>query len=250
LERATLLFGPKTILDGFSLSVPPGAKISLLGENSSGKSSILKVMVGLARPTSGRVLLFGKDPAAVSAAELDRLRRRVGMQFQAGAMFDSLTVTENLVLAGREGTRGRAGGKARARDIQELLESVGLAHAARRRPSELSGGMRKRAALARALIAEPELALFDEPTAGLDPVTANLIINLLKDLSARRRAAMILATSDVDVARRFSDDLILVRKGQIAARGTIGHLLASTDPYVTNYLSRFKLVDRALAVEG
>jgi phospholipid/cholesterol/gamma-HCH transport system ATP-binding protein len=246
LRGATLSFGPKVILDGMDLAVRPGAKLSLLGENSSGKSSILKVMVGLVRPESGQALLFGRDPRKVSRQELDRLRRRVGMQFQSGAMFDSMTVTENLLLAGIERSRGRPGADVSAKGILGLLERVGLGHAAKLRPSELSGGMRKRAALARALIAEPELALFDEPTAGLDPVTASLIINLLRELSEKREAAMILATSDVDVARRFSPDLILIKKGRVAARGTVADLLASPDPYVSNYLSRFKRVDRAL----
>jgi phospholipid/cholesterol/gamma-HCH transport system ATP-binding protein len=246
LREASLYFGPKIILDHLSLEVPPGAKISILGENSSGKSTLLKVMVGLIRPVSGRVLLFGKDPAATSRSELDKLRRRVGMQFQAGAMFDSMTVLDNLTLALSEGSLGRAQKKAGTNEIMSLLERVGLGQAAKLRPSELSGGMRKRAALARALIAKPELALFDEPTAGLDPITASLIINLLKELSTLHRAAMVLATSDVEVAKRFSSDLILLKNGKIAARGDIEALLASTDPYVENYLSRFKVVDTAL----
>ena len=250
LQGASLTFGPKTILDNLNLKIPPGAKVSLVGENSSGKSSILKVMAGLIRPESGRVLLFGQDTSKAPAAELDRLLRRVGMQFQAGALFDSMTVAENLILAGRECSRGRKIKKITQAAILDLLERVGLARAAKLRPPELSGGMRKRAALARALIAEPDLALFDEPTAGLDPITASLIINLLKELSASRDSSMVLATSDVDVASRFSSDLILMRKGRPAARGGIESLLSSSDPYVMNYLSRFKLVGRALSGEN
>jgi phospholipid/cholesterol/gamma-HCH transport system ATP-binding protein len=250
LREASLFFGPKIVLDGLSLEVPPGAKISILGENSSGKSTLLKVMVGLVRPVSGRVFLFGKDPASTSRSELDRLWRRVGMQFQAGAMFDSMTVLDNLTLALSEGSRGRQKKNSNPDEIISLLERVGLGHAAKLRPSELSGGMRKRAALARALIAKPELALFDEPTAGLDPITASLIINLLKELSSIHKAAMVLATSDVDVAKRFSSDLILLKNGKIAARGDIEALLSSSDPYVANYLSRFKMVDTALNGQG
>jgi phospholipid/cholesterol/gamma-HCH transport system ATP-binding protein len=243
IRKASLFFGPKTILDNLSLSVPPGAKVSIVGENSSGKSTILKVMVGLVQPDSGEVFLFGKNPAKSPRRELDRLRRLVGMQFQSGAMFDSMTVTENLILAGRECARGRPGKTAGKTEIQDLLERVGLGHAAKLRPSELSGGMRKRAALARALIAEPELALFDEPTAGLDPVTASLIINLLN--SQASKAAMILATSDVDVARRFSDDLALVHRGRIRLRGSWAEFSASDDPYVVKFLSRHRLGARA-----
>jgi phospholipid/cholesterol/gamma-HCH transport system ATP-binding protein len=246
LRQASLSFGPKVILDSLDLAVPPGARISLMGENSSGKSTMLKVMVGLVPPEQGQAFLFGAETLKSAPKELGRLRRRVGMQFQAGAMFDSMTVRENITLASRECSRGRGIAKAGKREIMDLLEQVGLAHAAKLRPSELSGGMRKRAALARALIAQPELALFDEPTAGLDPITASRIIALLGQLSARHQAAMILATSDVDVAARFSDDLILIRRGRIMARGCLNDLLASQNPYVAKYVSRHKLVDQAL----
>ncbi|MDR1052016.1 MAG: ATP-binding cassette domain-containing protein [Deltaproteobacteria bacterium] len=247
MRGVTLDFGPKLILDDFSLSVPPGAKISLLGENSSGKSTILKVMVGLVPPAGGEVLLFGRPLAKATSGEKSRLRRRVGMQFQAGAMFDSMTVLDNLRLAGRECSRGRGVKPAGKEEILHILDQVGLGHAARLSPSELSGGMRKRAALARALIARPELALFDEPTAGLDPVTSSRIINLLAHLAAREKAAMILATSDIDVAGRFSDDLILFRRGRIVARGGVDDLTASPEPYVVKFFSRRRLVGSAAA---
>jgi phospholipid/cholesterol/gamma-HCH transport system ATP-binding protein len=250
LRNTSLNFGPKVILDSINLSVLPGAKISLMCENSSGKSTILKVMAGLIPPESGQVFLFGQEITKASHSERDRLWRKVGMQFQAGAMFDSMTVMDNLALASQEGSRGRQLRKIGPSEIQDLLDQVGLAHAAKLKPSELSGGMRKRAALARALIAEPELALFDEPTAGLDPITANRIIMLLKVLSSKHKAAMILATSDVDVARRFSTDLILMKKGRIVTRGSLEDLMASPDPYVVNYLSRYKLVDQAISGEN
>jgi phospholipid/cholesterol/gamma-HCH transport system ATP-binding protein len=245
LRETVLSFGPNMILDTMCLSVLPGTMLALIGENSAGKSTILKVMVGLIQPESGQVLLFGRNTAKVHRKELDRLRRRVGLQFQAGAMFDSMTVIENMLLVGIEGTRVRAIQKPGHKEIMDLLEQVGLAHAAKLRLSELSGDIRKRAALARALIAELELALFDEPTAGLDPTTASRIINLLRGLSSRRRAAMILATSDVYMARRFSSDLILVQKSKIVANGGLKDLMASTDPYVSKYLSRFKQLAQA-----
>jgi phospholipid/cholesterol/gamma-HCH transport system ATP-binding protein len=250
LRNVSLSFGQKTILDSMSLSVPPGAKISLVGENSCGKSTILKVMVGLVQPKSGDVFLFGRNILKSSASELDKLRRRTGMQFQAGAMFDSMTVMDNLRLASREGSRGRGLKPAKKGEISDILDQVGLGRAAKLKPSELSGGMRKRAALARALIAKPELALFDEPTAGLDPVTASRIINLLIHLSAEEKGAMILATSDVEVAKRFSQDVILMNEGQIVARGSVDDMLASTVPYVEKYLSRHRLVGQAMAAEA
>jgi phospholipid/cholesterol/gamma-HCH transport system ATP-binding protein len=238
---ACLSFGSKVILDGLSLSVPPGTKLSLVGESSCGKSTILKVMAGLTLPDKGGVRLFGQDPSGIGRGELDRLRRRVGMQFQAGALFDSMTVGENLLLASQECGRGRDLPPLRRPEITRRLEQVGLGHAADLKPSQLSGGMRKRAALARALVADPDLAIFDEPTAGLDPITASLIINLLNSLAESGRAAMILATTDVDVARRFSDDLALIHLGRIHARGSWSSFVSSSDPYVVRYLSRHRL---------
>jgi phospholipid/cholesterol/gamma-HCH transport system ATP-binding protein len=237
----SLNFGDKVILDRLSLSLPPGAKLSLMGESSCGKSTILKVMLGLIPPREGKVRLFGKDLDRAAPSELDRLRRRVGMQFQAGAMFDSMSVGQNLRLASKECSRSRDVKPLDKKDIKSLLEQVGLGHALKLKPSELSGGMRKRAAIARALVANPDFAIFDEPTAGLDPVTASLIINLLRSLSDSHQATMIVATSDVDVARRFSSDLFLIHQGRLRARGPIEALLQSQDEYVVKFLHRFRL---------
>lgn len=241
LVEASLSYGNKVILDNLSISVPPGAKLSLVGESSCGKSTILKTLVGLIEPDSGQARLFGSGLGAVGQGDLNKLRRRVGMQFQAGALFDSLTVGLNLLLSARERSRGRNLAPTTMDDVARSLEAVGLGRSIDLKPSQLSGGMRKRVALARALIASPDLTLFDEPTAGLDPVTASLIINLLNSLAQTTKAAMILATSDVDVARRFSDDLALIRKGRIHARGTWAALSASEDPYVVTFLSRHRL---------
>jgi phospholipid/cholesterol/gamma-HCH transport system ATP-binding protein len=243
LRDVSLAFGEKTILDGLSLKVPKGHKLSIVGESSCGKSTLLKVMVGLIRPDKGQVILFGKDTSSIGTRELERLRRRVGMQFQAGALFDSMSVGENLLLASMESVRGAKGGKpASAEGIGAMLGKVGLGKAAAQNPSSLSGGMRKRAAIARALIVSPELAIFDEPTAGLDPITSSAMIRLLNGLSADLGAAMLLATTDVDVARRFSEDIIILNKGRIVARGAVGSLLASTDPYISNFLKRYARV--------
>lgn len=245
LVEASLSFGEKVVLDSMSLKVPPGAKLSLVGESSCGKSTILKILVGLIPPDKGKARLFGSDPATAGQGELDRLRRRVGMQFQAGALFDSMTVGLNILLASRERSRGRDLAPFTMEDAALSLKAVGLGQAADLKPSELSGGMRKRAALARALVASPDLALFDEPTAGLDPVTASLIINLLNSLAVSTKAAMILATSDMDVARRFSDDIALVHEGKIKIRGSWELLSKSPDPYVMKFLSRRRLGAKA-----
>jgi phospholipid/cholesterol/gamma-HCH transport system ATP-binding protein len=239
LVDISLSFGGKPVLDGFSLTVPPGAKLSVVGESSCGKSSLFKVMVGLVSPDSGQARLFGKDLTKPSLRELEKLRRRVGMQFQAGALFDSLDVLRNLSLASLESTRGGRGSPAGTDAILDMLDRVGLKPAALQNPASLSGGMRKRAAIARALIVNPELALFDEPTAGLDPITSASIIRLLNSLSADLGAAMLLATTDLDVARRFSRDIIIMHEGKIRARGSVDDHLASSDPYIKRFLSRF-----------
>ncbi|MDR2612380.1 MAG: ATP-binding cassette domain-containing protein [Deltaproteobacteria bacterium] len=246
LEGVKLSFGIKRILDGFSLAIPPGAKISIVGESSCGKSSLFKVMVGLLPPDAGKARLFGMDLSRTSAREVERLRRNVGMQFQAGALFDSLDVAHNLELASLESSRGGHGRPATESRILGMLDRVGLRKAARQSPASLSGGMRKRAAIARALIVDPELALFDEPTAGLDPLTSASIIGLLNDLSADLGAAMLLATTDLDVARRFSQDIIVMHEGRIRARGNVDDHLASEDPYIRRFLSRFNRL-KALA---
>ncbi|MDR1080362.1 MAG: ATP-binding cassette domain-containing protein [Deltaproteobacteria bacterium] len=245
LEDIRLSFGNNAVLDGFSLSVPPGTKISVVGESSCGKSSLFKVMVGLLRPDSGRARLFGKDLTKPSLRELEKLRRMVGMQFQAGALFDSLDVLRNLSLASLESTRGGRGRPAGSADILDMLDRVGLKTAAFQNPSSLSGGMRKRAAIARALIVNPELALFDEPTAGLDPLTSASIIRLLNSLSADLGAAMLLATTDLDVARRFSRDIVIMHEGKIRARGSVDDHLSSRDPYIVRFLSRFNRLKAA-----
>ncbi len=240
LKDVCVAFKGRAVLEAFSLAVQAGEKLSLVGESSSGKSSILKIMVGLIRPDAGRVKLFGQDIGALSERDLRGLRQRVGMQFQSGALFDSMSVIENIKLARRESSRGAVElSRADDREIPlKLLASVGLSKAADRPPYALSGGMKKRAALARALAVNPDLAIFDEPTAGLDPVTSRRIIDLVKAISAQSGAAMILATTDVEVARHFSPNLVILNEGRLWARGAIDDLQKTGDPFTQKFLNR------------
>jgi phospholipid/cholesterol/gamma-HCH transport system ATP-binding protein len=240
LEGVSLAFGEKSILRDLSLSLEEETKISLVGESSCGKSTVLKVIVGLIPPDQGTVRLFGENLKGLRLTKLEKLRRRVGMQFQAGALFDSVSVRQNLALAISESSRGQGHRARKAEDdeIMDLLDRVGLKKAALQNPSSLSGGMRKRAAIARALAVHPELAIFDEPTAGLDPLTSSSIIKLLKELSLNLKAAMLLTTTDLDVARRFSDDIAILHEGKIYARGTLEDHLQSQDPYVKRFTER------------
>ncbi|MDR1165091.1 MAG: ATP-binding cassette domain-containing protein [Deltaproteobacteria bacterium] len=242
LRNASLAFGSKVILANFSLAIPAGRKISVVGESSSGKSSLLKVLIGLIPPDRGELYLFGRDFRKIHLRDREKIRRRVGTQFQAGALFDSMNVRENLSLAKYESSRGRqkVDPRSLSGEIQDLLSAVGLGKAGLLNPASLSGGMRKRAAIARALIGNPELAVFDEPTAGLDPLTSGAIIHLLNSLSRDSGAAMVLATSDVDIARRFSEDIVIFHQGRIWARGSLDEHLASPDPYIQRFLARHK----------
>lgn len=233
-------FNRKEVLRGFSLTVAAGEKLSLVGESSAGKSTLLKIAVGLVPPDHGTVKLFGQDISKLGSSDLRKVRQRVGMQFQSGALFDSMSVMENLLLARRESARDHKA-LVEAENTQEpmrLLAAVGLASSAGKKPFELSGGMRKRAALARALTTAPDLAIFDEPTAGLDPVTSRRIINLVQAASARSGAAMILATTDIEVARHFSPNLLVLNEGRLWANDTFDNLRSSSDPFVQKMLSR------------
>jgi len=270
LRDIEVTFDGHKVLDGFNLTVDPGQKLSLIGESSSGKSTVLRVIVGLIRPDRGQVLIFGRDLSKLSQSEIREVRQRIGMQFQSGALFDSMSVLENLKLARREcalDAQARAQADNRE-DIVKLLAKVGLASAADRYPFELSGGMRKRAALARALTTRPLLAIFDEPTAGLDPVTSSRIINLVsgdggrgaESLTAPARpgglpakplrvesddreqnnspVTMILATTDIQVARHFSPELLILNKGRLWAHDNIDRLRQSPDEFIHKLLSR------------
>lgn len=235
LQDVRVAFGAQEVLRGFSLAVRPGEKLSLVGESSSGKSTLLKAMVGLIAPQAGTVRLFGRDLAKMGGRELRAARQRVGMQFQSGALFDSMSVLENLALARSEAGRATPGDRG---EITRLLAQVGLAKAADRPPFALSGGMRKRAALARAITTDPDVAIFDEPTAGLDPVTSSRIINLIGAVSAQSGAAMLLATTDIEVARRFSPELVILNEGRLWARGPLEKLRASGDGFTRRLLGR------------
>ncbi|MGL4208593.1 MAG: ABC transporter ATP-binding protein [Candidatus Adiutrix sp.] len=233
-------YGNNKVLDGLNLVLGFGDKWALLGESSCGKSTLLKIIVGLIKPDKGLVKIFGQDINKLSGSTLRQLRQRIGMQFQSGALFDSLSVIENLKLARRECARTEADLK-KAEDQtepMELLAAVGLANAALRPPHALSGGMRKRVALARAITTNPDLAIFDEPTAGLDPVTSRRIINLIERVSVKSGAAMILATTDVQVARFFSSDVLVLNQGRVWAQGKIDNLAQSEDEFTRKIFSR------------
>ena len=216
-------FGATTVHDGVSFRVGRGTLVGLIGSSGTGKSVLLREMIGLHRPTAGRVTLLGTDIWQASAAELDAVRRRFGMMFQDGALFSSLTVAQNVAVPLREHTR---------------LAQAGLpAEAAARRPSELSGGMRKRAAIARAIALEPELLFLDEPTSGLDPITARGFDRLVRALVDDLGITVLMATHDLDTLLTVVDRVIVLSRGRVLADGSVREVTAVDDEWVRRYFS-------------
>lgn len=230
LEKA---FGPLVVLRGVSLTVETGETVAVLGRSGTGKSVFLKHVAGLLEPDAGTVWVGEERVTGASARAVRALRLRMGYVFQAGALFDSMTVGENVVLPLRR--RGVPPAEASER-AAATLEKVGLAGQEARYPAELSGGMRKRAAVARAVVAEPEYLLYDEPTTGLDPVTTAVIDDLVVRLKEELRATSIVVTHDLRSAFRVADRVVMLHEGGIRASGTPAELEASEDPVVRAFV--------------
>jgi len=234
IEGLRRSFGEQEVLCGVDLVVERGTTTVILGMSGSGKSTLLKHIVGLLRPDAGRVLVEGHDVASVSRRELAGIRSRIGYVFQGAALLASLTGEENVALP--LGERERLGRPEAAGRVREVLELVHLSDAGRKRPDELSGGMRKRAGLARALVTRPEIILYDEPTTGLDPVICRSINELILEIKLKLGVPAIVISHDVPGARLVSDRMALLHEGRIAAEGTPDEMMANTDPVVWRFL--------------
>jgi len=234
LRHVTKRFGDRRVLDDLSLVVPAGRAVCVLGRSGTGKSVMLKHIIGLMRPDEGSVLVEGEDVTALGPRELARVRQRMGMLFQHAALFDSITVGENVAFPLRRHS------KLPPREIREraeaLLADVGLAGEYEKMPAELSGGMRKRAGLARALALEPAILLADEPSTGLDPVTSGEIDRLLVELRDRTGATLIVVTHNIPSARVIGDELVFLHEGRIVAQGTAEELDQSSIPLVRQFM--------------
>jgi phospholipid/cholesterol/gamma-HCH transport system ATP-binding protein len=227
-------FGSKVVLDGLDLQVRRGETVVLLGRSGTGKSVILRLLVGLLRPDRGHVQVAGQDLATQSEAELTRIRRHIGMVFQGGALFDSMTVAENVAYGLCEHLRWPEE-KIRAR-VRECLELVDLHNVEKLEPGALSGGMRKRVAIARAIATAPEILLYDEPTTGLDPATTNQVNRLIKALQARLSVTSIVVTHDMPSAYAVADRLALLEKGRIVWSGTVTDAQQSPSEALARFL--------------
>jgi len=227
-------FGSHQVLKGVDLDVYRGETLVLLGGSGGGKSVLMKHMIGLLKPDAGSVILEGKDLAGLKERELTFARRRVSMMFQSGALFDSLTVKENIAFPLREaGVRDKAEISAR---VAEALEIVKLPGQEEKMPSDLSGGMRKRVALARAVVEKPCCVLYDEPHAGLDPVTADSIDHLIKDLERDHGITNIVITHEMRSVFRIASRVAFMKEGQIYWKGAAEELKQSPDPLLKNFI--------------
>ncbi len=227
-------FGDNHVLRDFSLQLRKGENIVVLGKSGSGKSVLIKCIIGLMAPDSGTIDVLGRQVGKINRDELDVLREKIGFLFQSNALYDSMSVRENLLFPLR---RHRSGISAAQTDelIREVLDHVGLAHTIDMMPSELSGGMKKRIALARALILKPEIMLYDEPTTGLDPITGKGISMLMLDVQKKYNTSSIIISHDLDCVKRTADRIVMLIDGKCYASGTYAELEKATDIKVKQF---------------
>jgi phospholipid/cholesterol/gamma-HCH transport system ATP-binding protein len=227
-------FGQQDILRGVNLDIPKGETLVLLGQSGGGKSVFLRHLIGLIRPLSGSIKIEGEEIAHLTERELEPVRRKIGMLFQDGALFDSLTVFDNVAFPLRE--RGERNEKVIREKVARALELVSLQGQENKMPVNLSGGMRKRAALARAIITDPSCILYDEPTAGLDPIVSDTINRLIRRLQSQLHVTSIVVTHDMISTNHIADRVALLREGRIHFNGSLEKLHSSTDPVIRDFI--------------
>jgi phospholipid/cholesterol/gamma-HCH transport system ATP-binding protein len=228
VKNLNVSFGDNHVLNNFSLDLPKGENIAVLGKSGSGKSVFIKCIIGLIQPNSGEINVLGKNPQELSPEDLDELRMRMGFLFQSNALYDSMTVRENL-----EFPMDRHGKKKPREEmdelVQEALENVGLPDTEDMMPSELSGGMKKRIALARTLILRPEIILYDEPTTGLDLITGKGISELIVEIQHKYNASSFVISHDINCIKIVSNRIAMLIDGECYAIGTFDELKRSND---------------------
>jgi phospholipid/cholesterol/gamma-HCH transport system ATP-binding protein len=226
--------GTQHVLRGIDLAVRRGETCVVLGRSGCGKSVLLKHLIGLMRPSAGRVFVDGEDITSLPERKLLTVRRKVGMLFQSAALFDSMTVEQNLAFPLREqGLKDEAEIKAR---VTEALDMVDLLGSEKKMPDKLSGGMRKRVGLARTIVGRPHCILYDEPTTGLDPITTDSINHLIRRLQRRLSVTSVVVTHDMKTAFHCADDVVFLHEGRVYFHGPITELQTSTDPIITDFI--------------
>ena len=225
-------YGDNHVLEGFNMELYEGENLVIMGKSGSGKSVMIKCLIGLEEPDNGTITIMGQNINNLEHSELDELRTEIGFLFQGSALYDSMTVRENLEFPLRRHTKKFGVIKDTTPMVLEALENVGLAHAINLMPSELSGGMKRRIALARTLILQPKIILYDEPTTGLDPITSKEIILLMMSIQKKYNTSSIIITHDVDCARVIANRMILLIDNINYAEGTFEELSNSDDPKI------------------
>ena len=225
-------FGENHVLDGFHLDLIEGENLVVMGKSGSGKSVMIKCLIGLEEFDSGTIIIMDKDLSNVNQEELDEIRTEVGFLFQGSALYDSMSVRENLEFPLRRHTKKFGEIEDTTPMVMEALRNVGLESSINLMPNELSGGMKRRIALARTLILQPKIILYDEPTTGLDPITSKEIILLMKSIQEKYKTSSIIITHDIDCARVIANRMILLIDGINYAEGTFEALASSKDPKI------------------
>lgn len=229
-------FNERKVLDGIDLDISSGETLSVLGRSGTGKSVLLKILVGLQQPDSGSVRIHGREITGLSRKELNQIRTKIGFLFQNAALYDSMTVEQNVAFPLER--LGHLSEIKRKQRVRELLSSVGMEKDLDKLPGQISGGMQKRVGLARALALDPDVVFFDEPTAGLDPITASEIDDLILKMQKEKGITSIVVTHDLPSARSISDRLALLRDGKVLIEGTFKQLQESKDTFVVEFLNR------------
>jgi len=231
-------FDDNHVLKNFNMKLYKGENLVIMGKSGSGKSVMIKCLVGLMEADSGKITVMHKDITTLNQESLDILRSDIGFLFQGSALYDSMTVRENLEFPLRRHSKKFGKNMDTEALVIEALENVGLAHTVDLMPAELSGGMQRRVALARTLILQPKIILYDEPTSGLDPITAKEIIILMQDIQKKYNTSSLIITHDVDCARVISDRMILLINGTNYAEGTFKELSTSKDPKIMAFFKQ------------
>ncbi len=234
LRHVYKAFGEKQVLVDMSMEIARGESVVIVGGSGTGKSVTLKHIIGLLKPDSGDVIIDGEDIVHMRPVELNRFRRRFGMAFQEGALFDSMSVFENIAFPLRRHTK-MTEEEIHAR-VEECLEEVHLHGVEDKRPSELSGGMRRRVGFARAISLQPEILLFDEPTTGLDPVISDVIAELIREMDVKLNTTTVTITHDMKVAFKIADRVAMLYRGRIIEDGTPEQFQASKSPIVQQFI--------------
>jgi len=229
-------FGAQHVLEGISLTVIRGDTLTVLGRSGTGKSVLLKLIIGLENMDSGSICIQGQEIAGLALKEMNRLRIKMGFLFQQAALYDSLTVEQNVAFPLERHTKMSA--SERSTRVKELLSSVGMEQDLKKLPSDISGGMQKRVGLARALALQPEILLLDEPTAGLDPITSGEIDNLVLKSQKEHALTSIVVTHDLQSAKTIADRVALLDKGHVVTQGSFKELAESNDEFVREFFHR------------